>query len=155
MPGYLQIAAQEASLLCATRTTAHTLSGLGATFPGIHNCAELWHGLHPCTPQCLLIHLVPAKCTVVALALLAVLSPFVQLCISLLATAGVSVLQEFILPHLVQGFKEPGTAINECALCENGRHMDEECMYVDGNLFLWISLLTYLAQQIAMMLFGL
>jgi hypothetical protein len=147
MPGYLQVAAPYASLLSTTRTTAPTFSGLGATFPGIHECTELWHGLHPYTPQCLLIHRVPAKCTVVALALLAVLAPFVQLCISLLATAVVSVIQEFRLPTLVQDSnwnqelatcKEPGTAINKCALCENGRHMVEECMDVDGNLILWI-----------------
>jgi hypothetical protein len=72
------------------------------------------------------------------LALLAVLAPFVQLCISLLATTVVSVIHEFRLPTLVQDSKEPGTAINECALCENGRHMDEECMDVDGNMSLWI-----------------
>jgi hypothetical protein len=136
MPGYLQIAAQQASLLCATRT-AHPFSGFGATFPGIHDCTELWHGLRPYTPQCLLIYRAPAKCMVVALALLAVLSRFVWLCICLLSTVIVSVIQGFRLPHLVQGLKEPGTAINECALCENGMHKDEECTVVDSEFDFW------------------
>jgi hypothetical protein len=51
--------------------------------------------------------------------------------ICLLATALVDVIQEFRLPHLGQGLKEPGTAIYERALCENGRHMEKECMFVE------------------------